>query len=115
MALKDEDGSHGSLADGYCMIYPVVLKGVIDDLATIETAITTELRGLKTEFEKVGVSTHPITNLVNVATWLQGELPMLRRRHAAAVLLESQGLQFSPGTQMLDDVRGPCCGRKAGR
>ncbi|MEU0089195.1 hypothetical protein [Kribbella sp. NPDC006257] len=100
MARKDE-GGHGSGGDGFCMIDPVVLGGVINDLATMETAIGTELKGLRTEFEKVGVSTQPLTDLTNVAHWLHGELPMLRRRHAAALLLESQGMWFQPGTHML--------------
>jgi hypothetical protein len=94
------------------MIDPVVLGGVINDLATMETAIGTELKGLRTEFEKVGVSTQPITDLTNVANWLHGELPMLRRRHTAAVLLESQGLQFSPGTKMLSIPEDPAVATK---
>ncbi|MFI7068489.1 hypothetical protein ACIBL3_46400 [Kribbella sp. NPDC050124] len=98
--------------DGFCMIDPVVLNGVINDLATMETAITTELKGLKAEFEKVDVSTQPITDLLNVASWLHGELPMLRRRHAAAVLLESQGLQFAPGTHMLSMPEDPTAAAK---
>jgi hypothetical protein len=105
MALKDEGGSRGG--DGFCMIDPVVLGGVITDLADMETAIITELNGLKAEFEKVGVSTHPITNLLNVSHWLHEQLPMLRRRHSAAVLLESQELQFTPGTHMLSMPEDP--------
>jgi hypothetical protein len=105
MARKDEGGSGGS--NGFCMIDPVVLGGVINDLATMEAAITTEMKGLKTEFEKVGVPTGPIIDLTNVSHWLHDQLPMLRRRHEAAVLLESQGLQFSPGTKMLSMPEDP--------
>lgn len=72
-----------------------------DDLATMESAITTELKGLKAEFEKVGISAQPVNTLINVSQWLHEQLPMLRRRHSAAVLLQSQGLQFTPGTHML--------------
>jgi hypothetical protein len=96
---KDERGSGGD--DGFCMIDPVILGGVINDLATMEAAITAEMKGLKAEFEKVGVSTGPINDLVNVSHWLHDELPMLRRRHAAALMLESQGMTFYSGTRML--------------
>ncbi|TCC37478.1 hypothetical protein E0H75_40795 [Kribbella capetownensis] len=112
MARKDEGGRHSSLADGFCMIDPVVLGGVINDLATMEAAIGTELKGLKAEFDKVGVSTHPITNLTNVGLWLHDQLPMLRRRHAAAVLLESQGMQVSAGTTMLSMPEDPTTATK---
>ncbi len=94
------------------MIDPVILGGVINDLATMETAITTELKGLKTEFEKVGVTAQPINDLVTVSHWLHGELPMLRRRHAAAVLLESQGMMFYPGTKMLAMPEDPTLATK---
>ncbi|MFB6721206.1 hypothetical protein ACFCV3_13635 [Kribbella sp. NPDC056345] len=106
MAYKDE-GGHGAQADGLCMIDPVVLGGVINDLATMESAIGAELKGLKAEFAKVGVSTQPLTDLTNVANWLHNELPMLRRRHAAAVLLASQGMPSVPGTPMLSMTEDP--------
>lgn len=106
MAYKDE-GGHGAQADGLCMIDPVILGGVISDLSTMESAIGAELKGLKAEFAKVGVSTQPLTDLTNVANWLHGELPMLRRRHAAAVLLASQGMPFSPGSRMLSLPEDP--------
>ncbi|WP_405062856.1 hypothetical protein OG474_14795 [Kribbella sp. NBC_01505] len=112
MAYKDEGGSHGAQADGFCMIDPVVLGGVISDLATMESAIGAELKGLKGEFEKVGVSTQPITDLTGVASWLHGELPMLRRRHAAAVLLASQRMQPVAGTHMLSMSEDPAVATK---
>jgi hypothetical protein len=112
MALKEEGGRRGAQDDGFCMIDPVVLGGVINDLATMESAITTEMKGLKAEFEKVGVSAQPINDLMNVAHWLHDELPMLRRRHAAAVMLESQGLQFAPGTHMLSMPEDPTSAAK---
>jgi hypothetical protein len=84
-----------------------VLGGVINDLATMEAAITAEMKGLKAEFEKVGVSAGPVNDLMNVSHWLHGELPMLRQRHEAAVLLASQGMEFSPGTKMLSMPQDP--------
>jgi hypothetical protein len=109
---KDEGGSHGSLAEGFCMIDPTVLGGVINDLANLEAAIASETKGLKSDFEKVGVSAQPVTELINVAHWLHGELPMLRRRHAAAVLLGSQGMPFAPGTKMLSMPEDPAAATK---
>jgi hypothetical protein len=94
---KDERGSGG---DGLCMIDPVVLGGVINDLATMEAAIAAETKGLKAEFEKVGISAGPVNELTKVATWLHGELPMLRRRHSAAVLLAAQRMELPPGVTM---------------
>lgn len=105
MAHKPEGGSGGG--DGLCMIDPLVLGGVISDLGTMEAAINAETRGLKAEFEKVGVSVAPVNDLVNLAQWLHGELPMLRRRHAAVVLMETQGMPFSPGTRMLSVPSDP--------
>ncbi|GAB3954946.1 hypothetical protein GCM10029976_098320 [Kribbella albertanoniae] len=103
MARKEDGGQ----ADGLCMIDHVILGGVISDLVTMESAIGTELKGLKAEFAKVGVSVQPLTDLTNVANWLHGELPMLRRRHAAAVLLASQGMPFSPGSRLISLPEDP--------
>ena len=111
MVRKEERGSGGG-GDGFCMIDPVILGGVINDLDTMAAAITTELKGLKAEFEKVGVTAQPINELVSLSHWLHGELPMLRRRHAAAVLLESQGMQFVPGTKMLSMPEDPTAATK---
>ena len=112
MARRDEGGRSGN-GDGLCMIDPVVLGGVIKDLATMETAITTELKGLKAEFDKVGVSAQPINDLMNVAHWLHAELPMLRRRHAAAVLLANQGMPLAaPGLKMLSMPEDPAAATK---
>ncbi|WP_432887933.1 hypothetical protein ACQPYH_06330 [Kribbella sp. CA-245084] len=77
------------------------MSGVIKDLAAIEAAITAEVPRLKTEFDKVGVPTGPITDLGGIARWLHEQLPMLRRRQAAAALLASQGLTFTPNTSLL--------------
>jgi hypothetical protein len=99
--MRKAEGGSGGSGDGFCMIDPVVLGGVINDLAAMEAAIIAETRGLKAEFELVGLSAGPVNDLVNISHWLRGELPMLRRRHAAAVLLQSQGMQWYPGTRML--------------
>jgi hypothetical protein len=108
---KAEGGSSGS-PDGLCMIDPVVLRGVINDLATMEAAITAETTGLKAEFDRIGVPATAVNDLTKVATWLHDELPMLRRRHAAAVLLESQRMEFCPGTKMLSMPEDPAAAAK---
>jgi hypothetical protein len=112
MALKPERGSGGTLADGLCMIDPVVLRGVINDLATIEAAITAETKGLKAEFDRIGVPATAVNDLTKVAAWLHGELPMLRRRHAAAVLLASQRMEPVPGTKMVSMQEDPALAAK---
>lgn len=100
MADKAEGGRSGN-GDGFCGINPVTLDGVIKDLAAVEAAITAEVPRFKAEFDKVGVPTGPVTDLAGVARWLHEQLPMLRRRQAAAALLASQGLSFTPNTSLL--------------
>jgi hypothetical protein len=107
MALKPEGGSSSAPVDGLCMIDPVVLGGVINDLATMEAAIAAETKGLKAELDKVGVPADRVNDLAKIASWLHGELPMLRRRHAAAVLLAAQRMELPPGINMLPMPEDP--------
>lgn len=101
---KSEGGSDG---DGLCMIDPVVLSGVVGDLAAMEAAIAAETKRLKGEFAKVGVPSAALSELAKVGAWLHGELPMLRRRQAAAALLASQRMQCVPGTNLISMSEDP--------
>lgn len=101
---KPEDGSGG---DGLCMIDPVVLSGVVNDLAAMEAAIAAETKSLKGEFAKVGAPSAALNELAKVGAWLHGELPMLRRRQAAAALLASQRMQCVPGTNLISMSEDP--------
>ncbi|MDX3006261.1 hypothetical protein PWY87_31585 [Kribbella solani] len=111
MADKAEGGRSGA-GDGFCGINPTVLGEVIKDLTALEAAIGAELPRLKAEFDKVGVSTSSITNLGATARWLHEQLPMLRRRQAAAAMLASQGLSFTPNTSLLCVPEDPTAASK---
>lgn len=58
------------------------------------------LRGGKTayfsRFEKHGIDTHHLTELGKIASWVDDELPMLRRRQALAAAMEFKGVGPKP-------------------
>jgi hypothetical protein len=74
---------------------------MIKDLDAVKAGIEGRVLGLKSSFEKVGLSTKSITTLAGVASWVGGELPMLNRRQTMAEELSKENGQFGFGSGMM--------------
>jgi hypothetical protein len=89
MPPREDDGG-GDFAG----IDPVMMRAMIKDLESAKGLVDNRVPGLKASFDKVGLSTKPITTLTGVAAWINGELPMLNRRQGMAEQLSKEHNQF---------------------
>ncbi|MEW9526999.1 polymorphic toxin type 17 domain-containing protein [Microbispora sp. NPDC049125] len=88
MAPRDDDGQE------FAGIDPALMRAMIKDLENAKSLVESRIPGLKAEFDKVGLSTKPITTLTGVAAWVGGELPMLNRRQGMAEQLLKENGQY---------------------
>ncbi|MFD7872728.1 hypothetical protein ACFV5G_01110 [Streptomyces sp. NPDC059766] len=80
-------------------INPDNLAKTIGDLAEASTSLRQAGTAYATRFRKFGLDTGSLTEVGKIAAWVDGELPMLRRRQALAAAMEFQGV--GPGPTMV--------------
>ncbi|MFJ3692617.1 alpha/beta hydrolase [Streptomyces sp. NPDC090052] len=78
----------GGRGDTFCGINPEALQGTINSLKRDAGRLRGSATGFKTRFDQLGIDTLPLTKLLHVASWADDQLPMLRRRHHLAVLID---------------------------
>ncbi|ETK33279.1 polymorphic toxin type 17 domain-containing protein [Microbispora sp. ATCC PTA-5024] len=100
MAPRDDDGQQ------FAGIDPALMRAMIKDLESAKNLIDSRIPGLKSEFERVGLSTKPVTTLTGVASWVGGELPMLNRRQAMAEQLLKENSQYGFTSPMVQTEWG---------
>jgi hypothetical protein len=82
-------------------IDPVSLKAMNDDLANVRVLLRSQLGVLRKAFGTASVPTTAIDRLAAVGTWIDQELPMLRRRQAMAAQLQKESLQLGQNSAMV--------------
>lgn len=75
-------------------IDPVQLKGMIGDLEDTRSLIEEKIPGLKDDFARVSLDYKHINTLTGVSTWINDELPMLKRRHSMAEQLSKENNEY---------------------
>ncbi|WP_328326717.1 MULTISPECIES: alpha/beta hydrolase [unclassified Streptomyces] len=99
----------GGRGDAFCGINPEALQGTIASLKADADRLHGSASRFKSRFDGLGIDAQPLTKLVHIATWASDQLPMLRRRHHLAVLIDHGGNPFShypnhPEMVMVDEV-----------
>ncbi|WP_063802771.1 hypothetical protein [Streptomyces sp. NRRL S-1521] len=75
----------GSGGDGFSGIDPENLAKTISSLNKDQEKLRSSATWIKSSFEKYGVETQPLTEILSIAGWAEKELPMLRRRHHLSI------------------------------
>lgn len=75
----------GSSRDGFSGIDPEQLAKTIQSLQKDQEKLKSSATWLKSSFERYGVETEPLTELLAIAGWTENQLPMLRRRHHLSI------------------------------
>ncbi|WP_244164758.1 hypothetical protein [Streptomyces silaceus] len=76
-------GSSGG--DGFSGIDPEKLAKTISSLNKDQERLKSSASWIKSSFERYGVGTGPLTELMSIAGWAEKEIPMLRRRHHLSI------------------------------
>lgn len=71
--------------DGFSGIDPDHLAGTIQSLQKDQEKLKSSATWIKSSFERYGVETEPLTELLAIAGWSENQLPMLRRRHHLSI------------------------------
>ncbi|WP_369211617.1 hypothetical protein [Streptomyces flavofungini] len=75
----------GSGGDGFSGIDPENLAKTISSLNKDQEKLKSSATWIKSSFERYGVGTQPLTELLSIAGWAEKEIPMLRRRHHLSI------------------------------
>jgi hypothetical protein len=75
----------GSAGDGFSGIDPEQLARTIQSLQKDQEKLKSSSAWIKSSFERYGVETEPLTELLAIAGWAENQLPMLRRRHHLSI------------------------------
>ncbi|MFJ2260048.1 hypothetical protein ACIOKD_17170 [Streptomyces sp. NPDC087844] len=71
--------------DGFSGIDPEQLARTIQSLQKDQEKLKSSATWIKSSFERYGVETEPLTELLAIAGWSENQLPMLRRRHHLSI------------------------------
>ncbi|MFJ8938003.1 hypothetical protein ACIRL0_20150 [Streptomyces sp. NPDC102365] len=71
--------------DGFSGIDPDQLAKTIQSLQKDQEKLKSSATWIKSSFERYGVETDPLTELLAIAGWSENQLPMLRRRHHLSI------------------------------
>ncbi|MET9081535.1 hypothetical protein ABZX77_06460 [Streptomyces sp. NPDC004237] len=77
-------------------INPDNLMGTINSLVSGSKALHQGKAAYTARFQRFGLDTAALTEIDRIATWVDGELPMLRRRQALAAAMEFHGVGPKP-------------------
>ncbi|MFD5701363.1 hypothetical protein [Streptomyces lasiicapitis] len=75
----------GNGGDGFSGIDPENLSKTISSLDKDQEKLKSSTAQIKASFERYGVETAPLTELMAIAGWAEKEIPMLRRRHHLSI------------------------------
>ncbi|MFE6403256.1 hypothetical protein [Streptomyces alboflavus] len=75
----------GKGGDGFSGIDPENLAKTISSLDKDQGKLKSSATWIKSSFERYGVDTGPLTELMSIAGWAEKEIPMLRRRHHLSI------------------------------
>ncbi|MER5222152.1 hypothetical protein [Streptomyces flaveus] len=78
-------GSSKGGGDGFSGIDPEHLAKTIQSLQKDQEKLKSSATWIKSSFERYGVGTEPLTELLAIAGWAENQLPMLRRRHHLSI------------------------------
>lgn len=70
-------------------IDPKALNGMIGSYKTDKDRLRQGVTGIKSNFERFGIDTQPLTELLAICGWFDDQTPMLTRRYHLAVAAES--------------------------
>ncbi|MEV8566816.1 alpha/beta hydrolase [Streptomyces sp. NPDC051322] len=99
----------GGRGDTFCGINPEALQGTITSLKRDSSRLRTSASRFKGRFDQLGIDAQPLTKLLHIASWADDQLPMLRRRHHLALLIDKDAdpvLHYPnhPDMIMVDDT-----------
>ncbi|TGB06029.1 hypothetical protein [Streptomyces sp. MZ04] len=81
----DKEGGGANGAGGFSGIDPEQLSRTIHSLDKDQDRLKSSALSIKSRFQRYGVDTEPLTDLLSIAGWCEKQLPMLRRRHHLSV------------------------------
>ncbi|MFI6318697.1 C2 family cysteine protease [Nonomuraea sp. NPDC050556] len=83
-------------------IDPVQLKKMIGDLSDAAQMVNARMSRLRDDFGRAGIDAKHITRLEGVRDWIQGELPMLRRRQTMTEQISKENNQYGFNGPMVE-------------
>lgn len=83
-------------------IDPVQLKKMIGDLSDTAQGVNARMPRLRDDFGRAGIDSKHIARLEGVRDWIEGELPMLRRRQSMTEQISKEHGQFGFGGSMVE-------------
>lgn len=87
MVRREIEG--GGLPPNYSGINPEELKETIASLKRDHKQLQSRATYYKSQFERYGIDTSPITGLLKIAGWTDNQFPMLTRRYHLALNMET--------------------------
>lgn len=81
----------------FAAIDPAAMADLVTKLDGAARTIDERAPGLKSRFESHGVATGDVTTIMQVASWVHDQLPMLRRRQSLAQAMVDGGFAYGGG------------------
>jgi hypothetical protein len=82
----------------FAAIDPAAMADLVTKLEAAARTIDEQAPGLKGRFESQGVATGNVTTIMQVASWVRDQLPMLRRRQSLAQAMVDGGFAYGAGS-----------------
>ena len=82
----------------FAAIDPAAMADLVTKLEGAARTIDEQAPGLKGRFESQGVATGNVTTIMQVASWVRDQLPMLRRRQSLAQAMVDGGFAYGAGS-----------------
>jgi hypothetical protein len=98
----DDGGSSGSVFSG---IDPEKLKGTIDSVRRDQGTLRDRASYYKTQLAYWGVGVQELADILKVASWVQDELPMLKRRYHLALNMDSDPYPGFSGMVQINEAQ----------
>jgi hypothetical protein len=81
----------------FAAIDPAAMADLVTKLDGAARTIDERAPGVKSRFEAHGVATGDVTTIMQIATWVHDQLPMLRRRQSLAQAMVDGGFAYGGG------------------
>jgi hypothetical protein len=85
-------------APNFAAIDPAAMADLVTKLEGAARTVDEQAPGLKSRFESQGVGTGNVSTIMQVASWVRDQLPMLRRRQSLAQAMVDGGFAYGAGS-----------------